>query len=81
MRAASFHESVSVRRLGELFQSPLNQVFAKAVASECQQCHARFAIFLQLADDPDNAAYTQEITKTIAADCKDGKHPPEIILD
>jgi hypothetical protein len=77
MRAAAFHESVSVKRLEELFQSVSNQVFAKALASECQQCHARFAVFLQLADDPNNTAYMQEITKRISADCKDGKHSPD----
>ena len=81
MRAAAFHESVSVKRLEELFQSPLNQVFANALASECQRCHTRFAIFLQLADDPENAAYLQEITKRISADCKGGKHSQDITLN
>jgi hypothetical protein len=81
MKAAAFHESVSVKRLGELFQSPLNQVFANTLASECRQCHVRFAVFLQLSDDPDNTAYVQEIKKRISADCKDGHRSRDITLE
>jgi hypothetical protein len=78
MRAAAFHESVSTGRLEEVFRSPLNQVFATTAVLECSGCRARFAVFLQIADDPDNEAYLQVINRRIAEDCKDGKHTREI---
>jgi hypothetical protein len=80
LRAAAFHESISLRRLDELFHSDWNRLFAGTTKTQCQKCYARFAVFYSDREDQDNKAYLEKIERLIAEDCTRGKHSPDILV-
>ena len=80
LRAAAFHESISVEKLAELFKSDINQLFGGTTAAHCATCKAQFAVFFPNTDDKENINYLHELEKRITADCKKGKHTQEVIL-
>jgi hypothetical protein len=81
LRAAAFHQSVSVARLEQLFNLGANILFAGTVAVQCSHCPARFAIFLPDKDNPDNAVDVTMIQERINQDCHDGHHAAEIVVN
>lgn len=78
--AIAFHEAISVEKLGELFRSDLNQLFAGTTAAHCRTCGRQFAVFFPNSDDPENMDFLVAIEERIAADCQDGRHSAEISL-
>lgn len=81
LRAAAFHETISRKRLDELFRSDANQLFGGNTAGHCPQCGAQFAVFFPASDDPKNLEYLDTIQREISKDCKAGKHAMEILLN
>jgi hypothetical protein len=80
LRAAAFHEAVSVQRLEALFRSDWNGLFAGTIAMQCPQCRGPFGVFFQSSDDPKNAEYLKVLEDLIAQDCQAGKHSLEFRL-
>jgi hypothetical protein len=79
LRAAAFHESVSVQRLDELFRSPTVQMFSGTTSALCPKCQARFAVFFSDREDTDNQTYLDRIKILVSENCKPGRqHSPEI---
>lgn len=78
--AISFHESISVKRLEQLFKSEQNQLFAGTTAAHCKKCGAQFPVFFPQSDDHDNMTNLATIENRITDDCRGGKHTEEIIL-
>ena len=79
LRAAAFHESISVERLDELFRSPTIQMFSGTTSAVCPKCHARFAVFFSDREDADNQAYLDRIKILISENCQPGRrHSREI---
>jgi rRNA maturation protein Nop10 len=74
LRAAAFHDAISVNALEEIFKADTNALFAGTLATRCPKCGLRFAVFFPAKDDPQNEEYREQIETMIANDCKGGKH-------
>jgi hypothetical protein len=82
LAAIGFHESISVKKLEDLFKSEWNQLFAATTFAHCKKCGTLFAVFLPKSDDPQNGPYVAELEGRISKDCDKGKHSlVEIRLD
>lgn len=82
LRAIAFHESVSVKKLEELFKSEWNQLFAGTTVAHCKKCGEQFAVFLPTSDDAENGPYVAQLEKRISEGCNNKKHSEvEIRLD
>jgi hypothetical protein len=75
--AIAFHESVARDRFEELFASDSAQLFAGSQKLVCPKCAARFAVYLSLKDDPNNAFYVEQLKARIAENCGGGQHVVE----
>jgi hypothetical protein len=76
--AVAFHESVSVKKLEEIFRSDWNSLFGGTTAAHCPKCRGQFAVFFQGSDDPQNPEYLKTLEAMMGNDCKDGKHSQEL---
>lgn len=76
-RAIAFHESVSAKKLEELFRSDWHQLFAGTTVGHCKRCGGQFAIFFPSGDDKDNTRYLFDLEKMISDDCREGRHIAE----
>jgi rRNA maturation protein Nop10 len=74
LRAIAFHESISTKKLEEIFSTDANTLFGGTLGARCPTCGLRFAVFFPAYDDPKNQDYLTELQKLIASDCKQGKH-------
>jgi hypothetical protein len=81
VRAIAFHESISEKKLAELFKTDGAQVFSGSTGLKCAHCNARFALYLPDRNHPHNSANARALEVTIAEDCNGGTHSnKEIVL-
>jgi hypothetical protein len=80
LRAIAYHKAISVDALAEMFKAEWNQLVATTSFIQCPKCGAKFAVFLQQKDDPDNKSYLTDLEKRISEDCCNGKHLSEFRL-